>query len=1030
MNVMRKIQNNIFETICSKENLILAWRRVESSFHHGDVWYDELELAAYKFNLVKNIEDLSKSLSNGTYKMKPIKPAPYPKNKKIVKDKEEHNILRVRQSFCINVEDQIVWMAVYGVLGPYFEEQMPAWSYGNRMFLNTWKNENGKWINGVYRTTSKLFYRKWTQGWPLYRHMLSACIKRMAFPGENDEDVCDDSVLETIEENDAQVNDAFKLPYLEKDYFPKDGIHPHLYYLSIDLEKFYQTVSMDKIRNKLLSAFSVDNPMLTALINSITKFEVVNEGNGRIPFTDEELKEMDLPSDLAFDGLPTGLIVAGALANLYILDVDLKVCEKLKNEHPHHILHFRYVDDHLFISEDAEKLEDWKNWYILEIRKYGLKVNESKTDKQPIKIDSTYPTPLITQTLQKLSEISKMPLDLLNSTEFGLVFRDLQMLLVSDFPEQEIKKGTRTSFACTMLSRLPSDINVDYDKIRQKRKEWLEYISKICLNEEANRSSLRSLIFSTCDNYPERLDESVRKLIEKEGVDRYNSIRNAIGESRKEIKKIEDKIFNLLVYSVKEISDKPKMWLRILDFCIYHAPKNIQNLYIVLNKIYEDGEMHSLGYEYIVSVMNTHIALQALRTVSRHAAKRYKDPWKKIIDELFLEQYSQIDDKYNGIRHYLYEDADFLVQRTRTALEKYMCGKSENSFLDSCRYNGLNLDSSFWLLWHIDKLNRDKPNPDLFIPNFLAEELNKANIDSKFFVQLLFTCVPNVSLSLFGENDFKKIKFTRVQKESLLLAAWDQTFGNKIVDSFGLKEEKISCSSNKPSLIQWIKEVRLMEKTGVNTLSNALCSEYCATLIMSNVVSYFCDKIENIKNKPLHPASILMKRKECLDVTDWDSWLSPNKKISIYTKKSFSDVLYRYPSYTSNEYEPEIGAIYGLGIIFLQLLTKEYTLPWVFNRPEYGYEWQSVLYRLLEKGKVSSTNFNIIAACLSLENRETIKLKGIFNNVVVSNQLVNDAKIESLEDLLKEINKSLDELKENQISVANHETRQLVMIKI
>ena len=52
---MRKIQDDIFETICSKENLILAWRRVENSFHHGDVWYDELELAAYKFNLVNNI---------------------------------------------------------------------------------------------------------------------------------------------------------------------------------------------------------------------------------------------------------------------------------------------------------------------------------------------------------------------------------------------------------------------------------------------------------------------------------------------------------------------------------------------------------------------------------------------------------------------------------------------------------------------------------------------------------------------------------------------------------------------------------------------------------------------------------------------------------------------------------------------------------------------------------------------------------------------------------------------------------------
>ena len=123
------------------------------------------------------------------------------------------------------------------------------------------------------------------------------------------------------------------------------------------------------------------------------------------------------------------------------------------------------------------------------------------------------------------------------------------------------------------------------------------------------------------------------------------------------------------------------------------------------------------------------------------------------------------------------------------------------------------------------------------------------------------------------------------------------------------------------------------------------------------------------------------------------------------------------------------GAIYGLGIIFLQLLTKEYSLPWVFNRPEYGYEWQSVLYRLLEKGKVSSHNYNIISACLSLENRETVKLKSILNGVTCAQQ-VNDAKIETLEELHEEIKSSLAELKENQISVAHHETRQLVMIKI
>ena len=53
---MRKIQKDIFETICSRENLILAWRRVENSYHHGDVWFDELELSAYKFNLLDNID--------------------------------------------------------------------------------------------------------------------------------------------------------------------------------------------------------------------------------------------------------------------------------------------------------------------------------------------------------------------------------------------------------------------------------------------------------------------------------------------------------------------------------------------------------------------------------------------------------------------------------------------------------------------------------------------------------------------------------------------------------------------------------------------------------------------------------------------------------------------------------------------------------------------------------------------------------------------------------------------------------------
>ena len=1028
---MRKIQNNIFETICSKENLILAWRRVENSYHHGDVWFDELELSAYKFNLLDNINKLSEKMRTGTYKMRPIKPAPYPKGKKVVMDdgENEHEELRVRQSFCIYVEDQIVWMAVYGVLGPYFEEGMPAWSYGNRLFLNTWKDEKGHWINGVYRTTSKNFYRKWTQGWPLYRHQLAACIIRKAFPGAKDEDVCDESQLETIAENEAQVNKAFRLPYLEKNYFPKGRDYHKLYYMSIDLEKFYPSVKMDRIKAKLLTSFPIGNPNFTALIETITKFDVAFDGYEGLAFSDEQLAQMGLSRDVVFDGLPTGLIVAGALANLYLLDIDLKVVEKLKSDTKHHILHFRYVDDHLFLSEDAAKLIEWKEWYIQELNKIGLKVNDAKTDTEPIELDSHYPTPLLTQTLHKISEIAKMPLDLLSSNEFSMVFRDLQMLLVTDFPEQEIKKGTRTSFACTMLSRLTSDINVDYDKIHLLRKKWLESISELKLNDPAKERMLRSVIFTKGDDYPENLDEPILKLVGGKGNNIYVSIRDSIGDSRKEILKIEERIFQLLVYSVKEIPDKPKMWLRILDFCIYHLPDKMQQLYLILARINKDGDIHSLGYEYIVSVMDIHLALQVLKAISRLSANKYKDPWKKITDEKFLEHFTKLKDNYNGTQHYLYTDAKFLEERTRRTLKQYVGKENGKDYLTDCNYHEIELDSSFWLLWHIERFNRSKPTPNLLMPNFLMKDLDKAKIVSPYFTQLLFNCIPYVPLSNFGKQDFPKLKLDKQQKENLLISIWGQEEETKVVKGFELPEKKMSSPNNRISLLQWIREVKEMEGKEDNVLGNALCSEYCATLIMKSVVKYFCDNIENIETLHLHPASILIRREECLKPKDWDSWLSPQKNIEITTKDSFMDTMYRYPSFSSDDYSPMIGVIYGLGIIFLQLLTKEYSLPWVFNRPEYGYEWQSVLYRLLENGKVSSHNLNTISACLSLENRETIKLKSILNGVTCTQQ-VNDARIETLEELHKEIEASLAELRDNQISVAHHETRQLVMIKI
>lgn len=485
----------------------------------------------------------------------------------------------------------------------------------------------------------------------------------------------------------------------------------------------------------------------------------------------------------------------------------------------------------------------------------------------------------------------------------------------------------------------------------------------------------------------------------------------------------------MLIYSLQEVPDKPKMWLRILDFCIYHIPENIQELYSKLGRLNQNKQIHDLGYEYIVSVMNIHLAMQVMRCIARLSANQYNNPRKKDIDKRLLAIYVLVDDKFPLPHHYLYEDANFIVNRTKIWLSYFKGEANESDFLNGCIYHEINLDSSFWLLWGIEKFNRKKPTPNMVMPDFLKENLCKANADSDYFLQLLFSCINQISLESFGKIDFKKVKLNNLQKENLLLSVWGRNGAKQVIKVFGLDDKKMA-SPNKISLVQWIHEVHQTELSDRDILGNALCSEYAATLIIKKVVDHYCDDIEHIDSFSIHPAAILVKREECLNEKDWDNWLSPNKNIEIKVKDSFMDEMYRYPSFASDEYSPMVGTVYGLGIIFLQLLTKEFTLPWVFNRPEYGYEWQSVLYRLLERGKVSSTNYEIIASCLSLENRETIKLKRILNDAVCAKQKVNDAKIETIEDLRSALEESLKELKENQISVANHETRQLIKIKL
>lgn len=96
---------SLVEKIASMDNLMLAWRKIEHLFVPGDIWFDQLRLTAFKYRLNENLAVIRSSLLDGSFRLHSIVPVPFPK-KKSEKDEEPP----IRQSFIIDIADQLVWL--------------------------------------------------------------------------------------------------------------------------------------------------------------------------------------------------------------------------------------------------------------------------------------------------------------------------------------------------------------------------------------------------------------------------------------------------------------------------------------------------------------------------------------------------------------------------------------------------------------------------------------------------------------------------------------------------------------------------------------------------------------------------------------------------------------------------------------------------------------------------------------------------------------------------------------------------------
>lgn len=1037
--------SDLVNDIASIDNLMLAWGKLEGEMSSSDDWRDIMEFYAYKFTLKDNLTDLRDRLLKGTYRMQALRPLPFPKGCK--RDTDGNVVeLRVRQYFHVVVEDQLVWIAYFNVIGQYAELKMPGWSFGNRSDVRVWYKEvEGKRVLqvGNYRNTKDRIYKKWGQSWPNYRRLLALTIKMMSVKKVHggtqaaEVDLNDDErqLLENNERFDEQ-----KLPYFEKGYF--DVLSgERLYWAGIDLEKFYPNINRSLIVDNLKRIVypNRQSDEFWTLTSALLDFKVNVEG-----FSPEELAAMNLDETGSFvNGIPTGLLVAGILANIAMLGIDGQVTDWLKENHK--VAHFRYVDDHVVLAQSQEALVDWVKRYVELLGKNGFTVNADKIEPEDVGLlldenlldkdvclkglDPAYPSPLMTLTLQKVSQMAEMNTEQLSKTEFDMLFADLQELLVMDIPDQEIKKETRISYAVTMLSRILVHGDVDYEELGRVKQELRKLISDKLYGKDDNKLNEEQLKnkklwldwFYKDEAYPKEYpttkgaQENVLVSV-KETISQINVIceRSKANQGRKL-----RYIYDLIVKALIEVPERTRVWIRMLQFCYHNLPERLEDVYGLLDSPTVRDQLHPLDIEYLRMLLITKMAEMYIKGVARQSVKDGNKQTEKLLTGImFGTTENESQRKYYVNESYQYVAQVLKLGKLLTASETVTFGKQ---FL----YLGNTVDADFWLL---------------YVMQFVPEEEKMRNEDihtilpyietsSPFYAPLFLKCMSNLEFQaesvIDGALDSELVQY--IKRHYLGVDVY-RSFGKEYRDVIGglLNLGEIE---NTPdgyvSLSEWI--FHLVELTNRNDVSKQLMDnlEYMALKVTRSVIKTMEANHNDIfnfsTNRYINLFNLCIKR-ECLGMTEDSSYWDDVDVITVYNP-AFNPQS-RFP--VDNTLFPlEFRDVYDIGVILLQMLVLNHLPSDYLVEPEYGYKWEAHIRKLIGQGYMSFYTYMILISCLSKRNRETILMKiNKHSEGVVRNDYDLDApEIYSLPVMLKYVEEDIRLLKINRISLPDNKFR-------
>lgn len=1047
-----------FDDLLAHENFYYAWRKAKRMFRTADGYIDHAELTEFELNLENELSDIRDRFRDADYQLSPLRPLPRPK--KIDPDGKPID----RQYFHISVRDQVAWIALANVLGPALDPTMPAWSYGNRIYRAAWYDESearkSKLEIGPYRHQSGHLYRKFQHSWPLFRRHVALTARAMARRSNQ-------TVLPDDDKSDEMARAAAEtdgLVYLQKGFWSALGRRrktTDLFHASIDLKQFYPNIDRDAVASALLLAVPTSSdPRFAVLISRMLDFRLnISET------PDYLLKHVEPPfTSTEVTGLPTGLFVAGFLANAGMLAVDRKVDAILRDRRD--IAHFRFVDDHTIMAYDFEELCNWIYSYqrILKESGVGVVVNDDKYDPKSLgdyfaamsqgdlnidreqakiiaandtRIDGANPTRLLTKTLGQVSAIAMANVDTLDDDDLRERLRLLEWLLLADIPEREIRPDTRAAFAAGQIAALVPVLVQEGDGLIDGSRALADLESQL---------------------------EASIKL--KTAADNIKQLKHAVNDKKRELKKQHKnheqtesshfrRCFELLMQAFKEFPGKARLFYRLHQYCLFTGHRGLSEIAEWLSVQRKQGNYAWADYYSGLSLqVLSNTSLRAANILSRNdtlrsdrkAAIRHLSDIANIKLDVFMVPRDRESWFHRLGRHELAVSmiaAGHVADANITAKLRMKASSLSSIALD--------MPSSVWK----EQTGKSAGVWAERIEQYLSFKGTPSPVWQEGFANIFDYTFTNDASAVRRYPELLPEKgWSYLLKTSNEIPASDEGWIRDTLDKNGAR--LTSATQSKHQALR--RAAASLENPGAHWITaqswvdylrrksspfDPRCSEWTALEIVRQLISPLLTELTvgfDLLDQ-IHHANVLIPRTWTETFTEsvpsWENWRShaDNNKV-MFRNQGVIIADYRYSWSLEDSKDAWGGRLNATGRLLLGLLRFDFDAPrnWNIRGNEHANHFsRGELFQTLS---ISSPTLLLLEGCLSgrsAENRELLRQPGLFgwDATLAAGDIEFDAPpLDGPEAVLNSIRHAQHILVENQIAASMNQPRQLIPFRL